>query len=299
MLFYESERSDQHNYLYCQRDHNFNFPAHLHHSFEFLCVQSGTLACTLETEQYEVHPGEALLVLPDQIHSYRTIGESQSVLWVFSTDWVPEFISQLGQREFITPVFRMEAAPLMELLWPGGNRCKQLAGLYLICGAALEQCFLQPRPVPDVDAHLSSKIIDYVQKNYTHTLTLEQMARDLGYNYTYLSAYFNHSLHTGFQGFINQYRISHAAALLQGSSLPITQVAEQCGFGTIRSFNRVFLKRKRHDPQRFPQAECAVAILIDSPAGHVIAVDPFRLSSSLKNRHRPGWRFLLFPLNPA
>ena len=36
MLFYESERSDQHNYLYCQRDHNFNFPAHLHHSFEFL-----------------------------------------------------------------------------------------------------------------------------------------------------------------------------------------------------------------------------------------------------------------------
>ena len=186
MLFYESERSDQHNYLYCQRDHNFNFPAHLHHSFEFLCVQSGTLACTLETEQYEVHPGEALLVLPDQIHSYRTIGESQSVLWVFSTDWVPEFISQLGQREFITPVFRMEAAPLMELLWPGGNRCKQLAGLYLICGTALEQCFLQPRPVPDVDAHLSSKIIDYVQKNYTHTLTLEQMARDLGYNYTYL-----------------------------------------------------------------------------------------------------------------
>ena len=159
MLFYESERSDQHNYLYCQRDHNFNFPEHLHHSFEFLCVQSGTLACTLETEQYEVHPGEALLVLPDQIHSYRTIAESQSVLWVFSTDWVPEFISQLGQREFITPVFRMEAAPLMELLWPGGNRCKQLAGLYLICGAALEQCFLQPRPVPDVDAHLSSKIM--------------------------------------------------------------------------------------------------------------------------------------------
>lgn len=251
MLFYESERSDQHNYLYCQRDHNFNFPAHLHHSFEFLCVQSGTLACTLETEQYEVHPGEALLVLPDQIHSYRTIGESQSVLWVFSNDWVPEFISQLGQREFITPVFCMEAAPLMELLWPGGNRCKQLAGLYLICGTALEQCFLQPRPVPDVDAHLSSKIIDYVQKNYTHTLTLEQMARDLGYNYTYLSAYFNHSLHIGFQGFINQYRISHAAALLQGSSLPITQVAEQCGFGTIRSFNRVFLKEKGMTPSAF------------------------------------------------
>ena len=228
------------------------FRSHLHHSFEFLCVQSGTLACTLETEQYEVHPGEALLVLPDQIHSYRTIGESQSVfMGVFLTTGCQNLFLSWASGSFITPVFRMEAAPLMELLWPGGNRCKQLAGLYLICGTALEQCFLQPRPVPDVDAHLSSKIIDYVQKNYTHTLTLEQMARDLGYNYTYLSAYFNHSLHTGFQDFINQYRISHAAALLQGSSLPITQVAEQCGFGTIRSFNRVFLKEKGMTPSAF------------------------------------------------
>ena len=29
------------------------------------------------------------------------------------------------------------------------------------------------------------------------------------------------------------------------------------------------------------------------------AVDPFRLSSSLKNRHRPGWRFLLFTTKPS
>ena len=43
----------------------------------------------------------------------------------------------------------------------------------------------------------------------------------------------------------------HAAALLQGSSLPITQVAEQCGFGTIRSFNRVFLKEKGMTPSAF------------------------------------------------
>lgn len=83
MLFYESERSDQHNYLYCQRDHNFNFPAHLHHSFEFLCVQSGTLACTLETEQYEVHPGEAAGAAgpnPQLPHHWRI---SERVMGVF------------------------------------------------------------------------------------------------------------------------------------------------------------------------------------------------------------------------
>ena len=127
MLFYESERSDQHNYLYCQRDHNFNFPAHLHHSFEFLCVQSGTLACTLETEQYEVHPGEALLVLPDQIHSYHTNGASQSVLWIFSDDWVPEFSAQLGQRALQTRCSASSCA-LMELLGRATTGAKSSRG---------------------------------------------------------------------------------------------------------------------------------------------------------------------------
>mgnify|MGYP000685943364 CR=1 FL=1 len=128
MLIYEAERSDRRGYLYCQRDHNFSFPAHLHHSYEFLTVQAGTLTCTLETDTFEIHPGEALLVLPDQIHSYHTNGASQSVLWIFSDDWVPEFSAQLGQRAFADPVFRIEAAPLMELLWQGNNRCKKHCG---------------------------------------------------------------------------------------------------------------------------------------------------------------------------
>lgn len=251
LLIYETERSEQLEYLYCQRDHDFNFPAHLHHSYEFLSVQAGTLTCTLETNSYDIHPGQALLVLPDQIHSYATKQSSQSVLWIFSNDWVPDFKAQLGQRAFENPVFCMETAPLMELLWPGNNRCKKLAGLYLICGTALEQCTLCPRPGQGADDPLEARIVNYVQENYTGPLTLEQMARALGYNYTYLSAYFNRRLHTGFQDFVNLYRVSRAEALLRGSSLPITQVAEQCGFGTTRSFNRVFLKAKGVAPSVF------------------------------------------------
>ena len=85
MLLYETERSDRREYLYCQRDHNFSFPAHLHHSFEFLCVQAGTLVCTVETETYEVGPGQGLLILPDQIHSYRTKGPSEVCCGYFPT----------------------------------------------------------------------------------------------------------------------------------------------------------------------------------------------------------------------
>ena len=103
----------------------------------------------------------------------------------------------------------------------------------------------------DADAHLSARIINYVQQNYTGSLTLEQMARDLGYNYTYLSAYFNQRLHTGFQDFVNQYRVSHAAMLLQGSSIPVTQVAEQCGYSSYRSFENAFSNFYGQSPKVF------------------------------------------------
>ena len=131
MLIYEAERSDRRGYLYCQRDHNFSFPAHLHHSYEFLTVQAGTLTCTLETDTFEIHPGEALLVLPDQIHSYHTNGASQSVLWIFSDDWVPEFSAQLGQRAFVDPVFRIEAAP------PAGCGRPPVGPHHQLCAAEL------------------------------------------------------------------------------------------------------------------------------------------------------------------
>ena len=54
--------------------------------------------------------------------------------------------------------------------------------------------------------------------------------------------------------FVSQWHTWRRSCLLytsQGSSLPITQVAEQCGFGTIRSFNRVFLKEKGMTPSAF------------------------------------------------
>lgn len=134
----------------------------------------------------------------------------------------------------------------------------------MICGAALEQCPLRPRPQQDADAHLSARIINYVQQNYTGSLTLEQMARDLGYNYTYLSAYFNQRLHTGFQDFVNQYRVSHAAMLLQGSSIPVTP-----GGGAVRL---------RHDPQLQPR--------IFKVIGHVAKRLP---QAEPMKKALPGW----------
>ena len=194
-------------------------------------------------------------MLPDQIHSYHTNGASQSVLWIFLTIGCRNFRPSWGKRAFCGPgVPHRGCAPDGAALvgqQPVQKACGAVHDLRCCAGAVP----LRPRPQQDTDAHLSARIINYVQQNYTGSLTLEQMARDLGYNYTYLSAYFNQRLHTGFQDFVNQYRVSHAAMLLRAATSRSLQVAEQCGFGTIRSFNRRIFKVIGHVANRLPQAE--------------------------------------------
>ena len=72
-------------------------------------------------------------------------------------------------------------------------------------------------------------------------VSLRAIAEKFGYNEKYLS----HSLHslTGmhFRHLLAYYRVEQAKELLsQKQDIPIAQVALQCGFSALNTFNRVF-----------------------------------------------------------
>ena len=66
------------------------------------------------------------------------------------------------------------------------------------------------------------------------------MADYLGYEKHYVSRYFNKWFNTNFKQFINEYRVGYAEELLKRHDLSVTEVAYKAGFGSVRSFNRVF-----------------------------------------------------------
>jgi AraC-like DNA-binding protein len=51
-------------------------------------------------------------------------------------------------------------------------------------------------------------------------------------------------------GYINEARIEHAKTLL-ASDETLTAIAESCGFGSFRTFMRVFKKREGITPGQF------------------------------------------------
>lgn len=86
-------------------------------------------------------------------------------------------------------------------------------------------------------------------------LSLGDLATCIGTNKTYLSDFFNNSLHVSFYEYINKYRVEAACKFIytmaQTNRVNMDEVAEQSGFNSLSSFNRYFLKVKGITPKQY------------------------------------------------
>ena len=120
--------------------------------------------------------------------------------------------------------------------------------LYMVC----DECLKKAHAI-DVKGILTikEKIITYISENISNELTLEKAAESLGYEYHYFSSLFHNCFEINFKEFINIFRIEQATELLQNCSLDITYIAGECGYQSIRNFNRVFRKLTGKTPTEY------------------------------------------------
>ena len=94
-------------------------------------------------------------------------------------------------------------------------------------------------------------ITDFISVNYRSKITLADVARELGYNYHYLSKCFHQIFNMSFTELLNSYRLDEAAAMLVETDVDITQVALESGFQSIRSFNDFFKTQLGMTPSKY------------------------------------------------
>ncbi len=236
---FEATTDHTHKTIRVERTQGMNFGRHLHNSFEFFFVVSGEVFCTVENFEHRIGKGQGLLILPNQPHSYRTPREcsTRSLMIIFDPLYVNEFFQDIKEKKFIDPVF-VPPLDAVNHLPPTEERLAWKAVLYRLCAEASRQCRTKKRD--DSHPELVEKIIDFIQNNLTEPITLHQLAEHLGYNYHYLSSCIKSTFGVNFCSLLHQIRIDHAVTLLKTTKLSITRVAEQSGFSSIRSFNRVF-----------------------------------------------------------
>lgn len=72
-----------------------------------------------------------------------------------------------------------------------------------------------------------------------------------GYSQYVLLRVFSGTFHMNFNNYLNQVRLEYACGILKYTDQTITEAYENAGFGSQRTFNRVFFERYRMSPRDY------------------------------------------------
>ena len=98
---------------------------------------------------------------------------------------------------------------------------------------------------------LINAIADYICENYSQELTLSVLSKQFALSESCLSRKFKAVSGFGLNEFITSVRIHNAERLLAQGDLPVTRVAELCGYSDSNYFAAVFKKIKGMSPVKY------------------------------------------------
>ena len=96
------------------------------------------------------------------------------------------------------------------------------------------------------------KIRIYVRCNYARPITIEEIASYVGMNRTAFCTFYRKEKGKTFITDLNEFRLEMAAGLLKGHpEIPVSEIAEAVGFGSLPHFVRSFTKWKGVSPGKW------------------------------------------------
>ena len=88
-----------------------------------------------------------------------------------------------------------------------------------------------------------NKIVQFVEKNYHHKISLEDVGELVGMSASSVSRFFKQRTRHNFWDYPNGVRIDRAAQMMIETEHTISEISYACGFNNISNFNRVFRER--------------------------------------------------------
>lgn len=238
---------------------------HWHRSLELIFILSGTYHFYIDNEIITAKQGDILLANSGAMHDLIA---SSAGCWAYVCKFNLKLLSTMFQ-EFEPVVCHLssqqlrEAGVAIELERLFHKIFHEMLAkkpyydvisksiLFEIWGI-LSRHFSNKTPLPMKDFELFNKFHDglrFINENYLQDIQLEDLARFLNYSTYYTSKLFSQFTNTNFKNYLNTLRVNKALELLTNTDLSISEIATQCGFNTIKSFNNNFRKILNKTPR--------------------------------------------------
>ena len=250
-------------------------PVHWHEEMEVISIKKGSGVVTVDMVPHEVQEGEAMVVFPGQLHGisqvrqetveYENIIFRPSMLMTPDADvCTAEFLEPLAEGRVKSPVHikngMAEYGRLSECIRRLDLLCRDKTYGYQlgVKGELFSMLSLLAGDCVRVSGERTSKsrekmklILKYIEVHYGERITVEDGAALCYYSNSHFMKYFKQYMGVTFTQYLNDFRLEKAAGLLSTTALPVTDVAQQCGFDNISYFNRLFRKKYRGTPGEY------------------------------------------------
>jgi YesN/AraC family two-component response regulator len=256
--YYELSRSTNTYSFNMFMTKNMSFPPHLHASVEVIYIISGELTITINDKIKNLQPGDLAVSFPNDIHSYNTETESNSLIMIFTPEIINSYFSARMDKTLENPFLSKDTigkdiVQLMDMLFTEYKTTKNeyvIKGLlYSIFGKLNDHFHLKHSKYQYNNT--MQNLLRYIESNYCENISLQSIADALGYSKFYLSRIFSNKIGYQFNDYVNRLRLNKAQKLLISTSMTISTIAMECGFESLRNFNRVFKDYKELTPTEF------------------------------------------------
>lgn len=256
------------------------WPLHFHGNFELIYTIEGVTEVTVSGTSERLEAGFFILVPPYSTHSLTIPVGSTTWVGVFSKDYIADFAQKYSFVQFSK--FRCDKeweAFLRQHLLHGHATEQYLlqACLYIVCGQCLKNAAMYTR---NRDNTFVQTVIVYITENLGRTVTMTEVAQALNYEYHYFSTLFHNSFSMNFKQFLHILRFEQACDRLAKAECAITEVCNDCGFASIRNFNRIFKEFSGMTPSEYRKSGQAHKLYVQTvePDGRLVKREPSCLS---------------------
>ena len=246
---------------------NISFLSHWHNEIELIYVRQGQAEICVTDHSFVAHEGDLIICDNGDIH-YSNSQEMKNILEFVIFD------SAIITNMYESPCFKLPIVKKDELKRLG--LFEKVDKLFANVSAELEKrdryykdvvkaqirevWYLLKRELPRDNANKPSlnrrmeqlndfqRLLSYMEKNYAEDISLSAAAEMIGFSDSHFSKTFKK---INFVSYLNMLRVEHAAEQLKNTSYKVTDIALQCGFDNVRTFNRVFKEVTGSTPSAF------------------------------------------------
>ena len=251
---YENRRFENGEKIWIGTYRNLTNILHWHRECELIRVLFGTAEIRIGANLFLATAGECFFCSGEEMHYISSKDETKIEVMIFHADLLPKIT---GKFVLSTPRLNDSEAVakasgyfkrIIEQRPRFFNEALESSATQLLLWI-FNSNSLSDRPTKTLR---EKQILEKINSEFS-TLSFRDAVLFSGYTPSHFSKLFKELTGMTFSDYLNFLKIEHAISLLQDNGgLSITEICSQCGFTTIRNFNRVFRTLTGYTPSNLP-----------------------------------------------